>query len=138
MLLACSSCNSKYLLNSADLKPDGKTVQCIKCGYQWFQKPDLEEEVIKLSTLSDNKEKNSQKETFISNLPSTFHKENKSSILNSLLIIFFIVMSTVIIWFIQHNGISIIALFNYYIQEFYFNLQLIINDLAKLIHQIIN
>ena len=37
MLISCFSCNSKYLLNSADLKPSGRTVKCANCGYQWFE-----------------------------------------------------------------------------------------------------
>ena len=37
MLLKCASCNSQYLINSADLKPNGKTVKCSICGYEWFQ-----------------------------------------------------------------------------------------------------
>ena len=43
MLVSCSSCNSKYLVNSADLKPDGRTVQCAKCGHNWFQTAKKEE-----------------------------------------------------------------------------------------------
>ena len=49
MLITCSSCNSKYLVNSADLKPDGRTVQCAKCGHNWFQIANIEDEEI-LST----------------------------------------------------------------------------------------
>ena len=37
MLITCSSCNSKYLVNSADLKPGGRNVQCAKCGHNWYQ-----------------------------------------------------------------------------------------------------
>ena len=37
MLVSCSSCNSKYLVNSADLKPNGRIVQCARCGHNWFQ-----------------------------------------------------------------------------------------------------
>ena len=37
MLISCNSCNSKYLVNSAELKPDGRNVQCANCGNQWFQ-----------------------------------------------------------------------------------------------------
>ena len=37
MLISCSFCNSKYLVNSADLKPNGRNVQCAKCGNNWFQ-----------------------------------------------------------------------------------------------------
>ena len=44
MLLTCPPCNSKYLVNSADLKPDGRTVRCAKCRFDWFQTPDLNKE----------------------------------------------------------------------------------------------
>ena len=37
MLLNCPSCNTQYLLNSADLQPDGKKVLCAHCSFQWFQ-----------------------------------------------------------------------------------------------------
>ena len=59
MLLACSSCNSKYLVNSADFKPDGRTVKCVKCNHEWFQEPNFIEENF-----------------FESNAPSTFKEEN--------------------------------------------------------------
>ena len=44
MLISCSSCNSKYIVNSADLKPDGRTVQCAKCGHNWFQEASIDKE----------------------------------------------------------------------------------------------
>ena len=47
-------------------------------------------------------------------------------------------MVVVSFWFIKNEADGIMALLNFYIQEFYFNLKLIINDLTKLIHQIIN
>ena len=50
MLLACPSCNSKYLLNSAELKPDGKRVKCVKCEHEWFQEPNIKEEGIYLTS----------------------------------------------------------------------------------------
>ena len=45
MLISCTSCKSKYLVNSADLKPEGRTVQCAKCGYEWYQNIVRNEEV---------------------------------------------------------------------------------------------
>ena len=56
MLVSCSACNSKYLANSADLKPDGRTVQCAKCGHNWFQTAKIEDEEI-LSTSVPSSEK---------------------------------------------------------------------------------
>ena len=62
MLLICSSCNSKYLLNSADLKPKGRNVKCSICGNVWFQEPKLAEE-----TFSDSFD------------PTSFREENFQS-----------------------------------------------------------
>ena len=135
MLLTCSSCNSRYLINSADLQPNGRTVRCAKCYNEWFQEPNLvEEEVLKPSSLNNfNEEK-----TTISNLPSTYIKGQTPSIINSIIVLIFLVLAVVLFWFIKKEGVGLIALLNFYIQEFYFNLKLIVNDLAKLIHQVIN
>ena len=63
MLISCTSCNSKYLVNSADLKPDGRTVECANCGNQWYQESTLsEEEILTLSAHSTTEIKNQQKE----------------------------------------------------------------------------
>ena len=142
MLLTCSSCNSKYLVNSANLKPDGKNVKCAVCGHNWFQKPDLDsEETLNLTSPNSQKVENGQlvsKKRLTHNLPSTYIKEEKANLLNSFLVVIFAFLFVVLIWFIKKEGAQIITLFNYYVQEFYFSLKLIINDLAKLIHQIIN
>ena len=142
MLLTCSSCNSKYLVNSADLKPDGKNVKCVLCGHKWFQNPDLDaEEALNLTSPNSQKAENNQleqKKSLTHNLPSTYIKEEKANLLNSLLAVLFLVIFVVLIWFIKKEGNQIITLFNYYVQEFYFSLKLIINDLAKLMNQIIN
>ena len=59
MMLVCSSCNSRYLVNSADLKPDGRVVRCVKCDHEWFQGSNLsEEETLKSSLLSISEEEN--------------------------------------------------------------------------------
>ena len=135
MLLTCSSCNSRYLINSADLQPNGRTVRCSKCNNAWFQEPNLvEEEALKPLSLKNFNEEN----TTVSNLPSTYIKKETPSIINSILVLIFLILAVVLFWFIKKEGIGLIALLNYYIQEFYFNLKLIVNDLAKLIHQVIN
>ena len=135
MLLTCSSCNSRYLVNSADLQPNGRTVRCTKCYNEWFQEPNLVEEgVLQPPTLNNfNEEK-----TTVSNLPSTYIKEKTPSIINSIIVLILLVLVAVLFWFLKKEGVGLIALLNYYIQEFYFNLKLIVNDLAKLIHQVIN
>ena len=142
MLLTCSSCNSKYLVNSADLKPDGKNVKCAVCGHNWFQNTDLDaEEALNLTSSNSQNAENKQleqKKSLTHNLPSTYIKEEKANLLNSFLAILLVVIFVFLIWFIKKEGNQIITLFNYYVQEFYFSLKLIISDLAKLMHQIIN
>ncbi len=142
MLLTCSSCNSKYLVNSADLKPDGKNVKCAVCGHNWFQNPvlDAEEELNLTSPISQKVENNQlgQKKSITYNLPSTYVKKEKASIINSFLVLLVLAVFVSLTWFLKNEGTQVATLFKYYIQEFYFSLKLIINDLAKLINQIIN
>ena len=139
MLVSCSSCNSKYLVNSADLKPDGRTVQCAKCGHNWFQTAKIEDEEI-LSTSAPSSEKTIDKNnnSLTTNLPSTFVKEQKSSILNSILAIIVLVVIILGLWFLKNQGFNFFVLINYFLQEFYFNLNMIINDLTKAIHHLLN
>ena len=78
MLLTCSSCNSRYLVNSADLKPNGRTVRFATCGNEWLQKPNLiEEETLEQSVPRTFKEENNklkQDRPLASNLPTTYIK----------------------------------------------------------------
>ena len=141
MLISCSSCNSKFLVNSADLKPNGRTVQCAKCGHNWFQTASIDnDEVLSHSAPSTNdvKKNLNHQNSEVINLPSTYVKEQKVSIVNSLLIIVFAVVLLWGIWFLKNNNIDSFALINFYIQEFYFNLKLLINDLAKIVYLILN
>ena len=156
MLLTCPSCNSKYLLNSADLKPNGRTVQCVKCDHKWFQEantsnlevseilnnPSFTEESTAENINDQNhkiKNKNNPKVTTSStNLPSTYVKEKEVSIINSIIALMFLPLLIFFLWLINSEGISVVFLFNFYLQEFYFNLKLIINDFAKIIHEILN
>jgi len=139
MLVSCSSCNSKYLVNSADLKPDGRTVQCAKCGHNWFQTSKIEdEEILSTSIPSSEKIIDRNNNNLTTNLPSTFVKEKKLSILNSLLVIIALVVIIIGFWFVRNNGLNIFALINFFLQEFYFNLNMLIDDLTKTIHHLLN
>ena len=141
MLISCSSCNSKFLVNSADLKPNGRTVQCAKCGHNWFQTASIDnDEVLSHSAPSTNdvKKNLNHQNSEVVNLPSTYVKEQKVSIVNSILIIVFTFILLWGIWFLKNNNIDSFSLINFYIQEFYFNLKLLINDLAKIVYQILN
>ena len=139
MLVSCSSCNSKYLVNSADLKPDGRTVQCAKCGHNWFQTAKIEdEEILGTSALSSEKKIDKSNNNLITNLPSTYVKEKKFSILNSILVVIVLVFIITSFWYLKNNGFNFFVLINFYLQEFYFNLNMIISDLTKIIHHLLN
>jgi hypothetical protein len=132
------------LVNSADLKPDGRTVQCAKCGNQWYQdsllnENDQIEEIITSTvplTTFQNQKDNLQSPT--PNLPSTYVKEQKVSILNSILVILFVIIFISIFWIKRNLEINSLVLFKFYLDEFTFNLKLIIDDIAKIIYQILN
>lgn len=142
MLISCNSCNSKYLVNSAELKPDGRNVQCANCGNQWFQESQVFDDNVKDNLTFEVNEGDSLKQeknkTSISNLPSTYVQEPKVSILNSILLVLFVILLIIFYWFFQKSNINSLVLIQFYINEFFFNLNMIINDIAKIIHQLIN
>mgnify|MGYP001472332105 CR=1 FL=1 len=74
----------------------------------------------------------------ISNLPSTYINEEKTSVINSIVVILLVVLAIYGFWFIKKNGIGIIPLVNYYLIEFYFNLNLIIKDIAVIVRELVN
>ena len=146
MFIVCSNCDFKYLVNSADLKPNGKMVECANCGYQWYQDLDKEEIYSSVPSSKNNdledviknnqnikKEKNT-----IKNLPSTIVNQEEPSIRNSLIVIILIFAIFLGIWFSRSYGINTFVLLEFYIREFFFNLNLIISDLAKIIHKTLN
>ena len=149
MFIQCSDCDYKYLVNSADLKPDGRMVECANCNHRWFQEPLKGEE-----TLSSSVRKNSKKEQYentnnkqseeepapkeIKNLPSTVVKEKKVSLVNTFLVIFLIVFLFFLFWIFKSYGANIFVLVKFFINEFFFNLKLIIDDLAKIVFNILN
>ena len=141
MLISCNSCNSRYLVNSADLKPSGRQVQCAKCGNQWFQKSFSSEEQV-ASNLSSSISQLSVSETKSDsskyNLPSTYVEEKQVSIINSILVVVVLVLIIFIFWFLNNIDLNTIVLIKFYVNEFLFNLKLIANDIAKIIHKIIN
>ena len=149
MFIQCSDCDYKYLVNSADLKPEGRMVECANCNHRWFQEPLKEAELLSSSVPKTSHEAyfeseqnknndNNLKSTQIKNLPSTVVKEKKVSLLNSFLVIFVLVFMFFLFWAFRSYGINIFVLLNFYINEFFFNLRLIIDDLAKIIYQILN
>ena len=139
MQVSCSSCNSKYLVNSADLKPEGRIVQCARCGHNWLQIANIEvEETLSASVPPSEKENEKNKNNQITNLPSTYVEEQKPSLLNSILVIIVLIIVIIIFWLLKNNGINFFVLISFYLKEFYFNLNMIIDDLTKIIHHILN
>ena len=143
MLISCTSCQSKYLVNSADLKPNGRNVKCARCGNTWYQDNIAIQDDENLSELEYTKSQNIENKSSklnkrTNNLPSTYVKENKVSFLNSFLVLFFTIALIVSFWVLKNLEINTMVLLKYYISEFYFNLKLIINDIAKIIYELIN
>ena len=143
MLISCTSCYSKFLVNSADLRPNGRTVQCANCANQWYQEGIFsEEEETSLSSVpqtpSTNEHSKDESNKSVINLPSTFVKEKELSFLNSALVILLVVFLLISFWGFRNLEMNTFVLLKYYFNEFYFNLKLIINDMAKIVHQIIN
>ena len=81
MFIQCSDCDYKYIVNSADLKPDGRMVECANCNHRWYQEPLQSEELLsssvphvpqedQVSKVKNNLEENDVKVTEeIKNLP---------------------------------------------------------------------
>ena len=150
MFIQCSDCDYKYIVNSADLKPDGRMVECANCNHRWFQEPLKGEDLLSSSVPKTSQEKPLEREegsqinepdlppTEIKNLPSTVVSEQKVSFINTFLVIFFLVLIIFLFWTLRSYGTNVFVLVSFYVNEFFFNLKLIIDDLAKIIYQIVN
>ena len=150
MFIQCSDCDYKYIVNSADLKPDGRMVECANCNHRWFQEPLHGDELLSSSVprtfqekIFDNQGKQQNVEDFsstneIKNLPSTVVGEHKASVINSFLVVISLICLITSFFLLRSYGVNIFVLINFYLHEFYFNLKLIIGDIAKIIYQIIN
>ena len=126
MFIQCSDCDYKYLINSADLKPDGRMVECANCNHRWFQEPIKGEDILYSSvpkTDKSNSKKNLDSQNIneddsssnqIKNLPSTIVKEKKVSIVNTFLVVFLLVFLFFLFWTLRSYGTNIFVLFNCY------------------------
>ena len=147
MFIVCSNCEFKYLVNSADLKPNGRMVECANCNHQWFQElddTDITSSVpsTKKEELDQNIKNNNQKEKLekdsVRNLPSTVVRQEKQSVINSTIVIGLAIVVILAIWIYRSYGVNTFIIIDFYIREFFFNLNLIISDLAKIIHNTLN
>ena len=147
MFIVCSNCEFKYLVNSADLKPNGRMVECANCNHQWFQElddTDITSSVpsTKKEELDQNLKNNNPKEKLekdpVRNLPSTVVRQEKPSVINSTIVIALAIVVILAIWIYRSYGVNTFIIIDFYIREFFFNLNLIISDLAKIIHNTLN
>ena len=67
MFIQCSDCDYKYIVNSADLKPDGIMVECANCNHRWYQELLQAEELISPSLPSTSSEKTATDERYKKN-----------------------------------------------------------------------
>lgn len=42
MILTCTSCSTRYLVDAQSLGENGRRVRCAKCGHTWFQAPPID------------------------------------------------------------------------------------------------
>ncbi|MDC3176707.1 zinc-ribbon domain-containing protein [Pelagibacteraceae bacterium] len=147
MFIVCSNCEFKYLVNSADLKPNGRMVECANCNHQWFQEsddtditssvPSTKKEEID-QNLKNYKQKEKLEKDPVRNLPSTVVRQEKPSVINSTIVIALATVVILAIWIYRSYGVNTFIIIDFYIREFFFNLNLIISDLAKIIHNTLN
>ncbi len=146
MFIECPNCDYKYLVNSADLKPNGRMVECANCNHQWYQELNEKETFSSVSSSKKenliNKEniaqENQTKDQIVKNLPSTVVRQEKPSITNSIIIVILIIFIFFGLWILRSFGLNTFVIIDFYIKEFFFNLNLIISDLAKIIHNVLN
>ena len=127
MFIQCSDCDYKYIVNSADLKPDGRMVECANCNHRWFQEPLKGEDLLSSSVPKSSQEKTLEKEEEsqnnetdvspkeIKNLQSTVVREQKVSFINSFLVIFFMLFIIFLFWTLRSYGANIFFLISFYI-----------------------
>lgn len=135
MLINCPSCTVKYLLNSAELGNDGRIVKCIKCNYEWMQRPNLiseEKTDTKENTILHNHE------NYNKMLPSTYVEKKEPSLLNSFFMVFFVIFIISLYFVLKNLDQGIINLIIFYFLEFFNNIDEIIKDFAKIFYNIIN
>ncbi len=147
MFIVCSNCEFKYLVNSADLKPNGRIVECANCNHQWFQDLDNTEITSSVPSLKkDNLDQDLQnilqqekpEKDPVKNLPSTVLRHEKPSLINSTIAIALVIIIILAILIYRSYGLNTFVIVDFFIREFLFNLNLIISDLAKIIHNTLN
>ena len=74
----------------------------------------------------------------VKNLPSTVVRHEKPSLINSTIAIALVIIIILAILIYRSYGLNTFVIIDFFIREFLFNLNLIISDLAKIIHNTLN
>ena len=133
MLLKCPSCNNQYLINSADLQPEGNMVQCAECEYQWFQNKNIH--------LDDNHNKEKQSSSdkiYTKSLPSPYIEIRKTSYTNTFLLLFVIFIILFFYYSSKNLDEGIFNLIKYYISEIIIYTNIVVDELSSVVFEILN
>ena len=122
-------------------------VECVNCNHQWFQELDVSDLTSSVPSskketldqdIKNNKQQKKSEEGPVKNLPSTVVRQEKPSVINSTIVIALAIIIILAIWIYRSYGVNTFVIIDFYIREFFFNLNLIISDLAKIIHNTLN
>ena len=108
MIISCSSCGAKYLVDPAQIG-SGRQVRCARCNFSWFQEiNDLDKNIVSddLSKTIPNRDIQSDK-----NLPAVY-KERSSISRDTVVISFFLLFIIMALAFDQFNQINPLEVIN--------------------------
>ena len=94
MILTCSSCSAKYLVDTHQIKY-GRHVKCFRCGHVWYHENKKYDPSIDDQIQSNNKKSSQTKINDDSNLP-VIYKKKKTVPLPFILLIFLVTSSPII------------------------------------------
>ena len=89
MILSCSSCSAKYLVDSHQIK-FGRHVKCIRCGHIWYFENINYDPNENLKKNKENISVNQSVNSDSSNLPVVYRNNNKNNNLFFILLLFLV------------------------------------------------
>ena len=89
MILSCSSCSAKYLVDSHQIK-FGRHVKCIRCGHIWYFENINYNPNENLKKNKENISVNQSVNSDSSNLPVVYRNNNKNNNLFFILLLFLV------------------------------------------------
>ena len=93
MILSCSSCSAKYLVDTHQIKY-GRHVKCFRCGHVWYHENKKYDPSMDDQNQSNNKQSFQTKINDDSNLP-VIYKKKKTVPLPFILLIFLVIFYSV-------------------------------------------